>query len=200
MRKWLSDVAGKAVILALAPFLVTGGLAVWGLLRGDARSWMTRASLLVWTGILGGAAVLVLVASWGMTRPRRRFAPGSPIVRVTRSSPWGYLPFEVPYSGVVWYCRLPRAGPVVHSWASADPDDVHVDGRPRCPRCKTELEERPRRLRSGYNWRCVRPGCAFTLRTRDSFAQTIERVEKNARRQVEESISAERAKGQDIPY
>jgi hypothetical protein len=202
MRRWLGGLLGSAVTQALAALLAAAILALWAI-RAGVGAWLTRVPLPLWTGLMGAAAVALMLAGWRILRPRPQLLSAAQ-VRVTRSYlGGGSRRFEIHYADVVWSCRVHMSAPGGLSWRGAAPDDVLVDGSPRCPKCRTELEERPRRVWRGYTWLCVQPGCGFTRRSRESFAESIGRVEKIACRQVEENVSAEQAKAdpwrQDVP-
>lgn len=61
--------------------------------------------------------------------------------------------------------------PLPPSWHATGPlgfnaANARVEGRPRCPKCGTGLEEHPT-VFGRYRVRCV--GCDFSIRQRDSF-------------------------------
>lgn len=61
--------------------------------------------------------------------------------------------------------------------------DVEVKIPPRCPKCKTELEQ-SKSFWGGRNWKCPRGD--FTNKSKKSFYELSESLEKIVRRDWEE--------------
>ena len=66
------------------------------------------------------------------------------------------------YEDVIWKARTPNPGP--YSVGEENPS-VNVEYYPRCPKCKTKLEQNDSFF--WYNWSCVR--CDFKKRTSIAF-------------------------------
>lgn len=103
--------------------------------------------------------------------------------------PWGYIDRgEVQHAGVIWKVREPAPNPIQsfksyqEELSSIDPELIEIDGPPRCPRCKTKLEER-QRFWVGYSWSCV--SCDFSKKNKDSFYKEADQAKKRAEASLE---------------
>ncbi len=65
---------------------------------------------------------------------------------------------------------------------SIDIESIEIDVPPRCPHCKTKLEEKQRFL-GGYKWICV--GCDFSKNNKDSFYKEEDRAKMRAEASME---------------
>ncbi len=138
----------------------------------------------VWTAGAGAAGVAVLVVLARVVQARRQ-PRNWPIVAAGWAPLYGWRRFEKDYAGVVWRLRLP----IRTALQNPDPDHLRVDVPPRCPRCKTELEERPHLL-GGYTWSCADVECRFRLRSRAPILAVADQVGKVARRDLEQAMTA----------
>ena len=68
-------------------------------------------------------------------------------------------------------------------------ENIEVEIPPRCPQCKTELEE-TKKFWGGYKWGCV--NCGFTKKNSESWYIERDRVEKIAKRKFEMERSKNR--------
>ncbi len=141
--------------------------------------------------IIGGVVLSLLAARWMFMR-----------VSAVKELNKGYLPFafisnplygwedmgELTYKGVIWKIRL-----AVHSMVPENMrlTDIEVDTPPRCPKCKTEIEQK-HTLLGRYLWSCV--NCSFKRRNGESYYKEAERANKIARRFAEEEFA--KRKGQ----
>jgi len=105
------------------------------------------------------------------------------------SSAWGYRKVEeIRHAGVIWKILAPNPSPIqsVKSYEEAlisiDIESIEIDVPPRCPHCKTKLEEK-QRIIGGYRWICV--GCGFSKNNRDSFYKEKDRAKRLAETSME---------------
>ena len=94
---------------------------------------------------------------------------------------------EINFAGVIW--KVDAVLPDM--WELQDninfyAMDIDIEIPPRCPSCKTEIEE-IRSFWGGYIWKCVR--CGFNIRNSSSFYKEASRVEKIARRECEKKLN-----------
>ncbi|ETA68028.1 hypothetical protein MettiDRAFT_1475 [Methanolobus tindarius DSM 2278] len=89
--------------------------------------------------------------------------------------------FQIQYNGVLWDIRVPKG---IDSFlvSSKTVDRIDVKLPPKCPLCKTELEQ-TRSFIKGYKWKCV--SCGFTKRNNDIWHKEAERAKKIAKRKLE---------------
>lgn len=87
------------------------------------------------------------------------------------------------YVGVIWRLHAPAPNPYdPFEQNKILPNDIEVDGVPRCPHCETELEENES-FWGGYIWSCI--NCNFKKRNRNSHYEEEKKALKIARRQWE---------------
>lgn len=89
--------------------------------------------------------------------------------------------------GVSWRIRLAL-------WSHSDvsnvtPDDFEASFLPRCPRCETELSERPT-FWGGFKWYCS--SCGSKKRTFSSYEWIADEADKVARRRAKSLIERKR--------
>jgi len=93
--------------------------------------------------------------------------------------PFGWIDIgEWMYDGVIWKARAPNPGP--YHFRDEKPS-IDIEYYPRCPKCKTKLEQTDAFL--WYNWNCVRGD--FSKRTWNTFSKIRNRVEKVVERDLE---------------
>lgn len=137
---------------------------------GQPLALLRRVPANVWWAVGGGvvvAVIAVLVAVIWRTRLNRRYEHADPVIAVTRQPLFGWREFEVEYVGMLWRLVVP----LPPSWHATGPlgfsaADARVEGRPRCSKCGTGLEEH-RTAFVRYRVRCV--GCDFSIRQRYRF-------------------------------
>lgn len=130
------------------------------------------------------------LAYWAVGKKRygevQIFNQGSPIVMI-RVPPYGWNKIgEFPYKDVIWEIQAPNEYSWRGSYSDIEPEDIEVKTPPRCPQCKTELEEK-RKFWGGYKWECV--SCGFTKRNSESWYIEKDRAEKIAKRQFEIKVN-----------
>jgi len=174
------------------PLLVAGVMAVFTLMwsklaTGDWLNYLFVVPQYVWL-ISGGVLLfwLILVAIYKRVRKIR--ADNIRLGPVMFTVPaFGYEEIgEQTYKGVLWTIRVPAQSP----WSLTrreipSPSDIDIGTPPRCPQCKTELEER-KTFWGRYLWTC--PRCDFSKKNSDSFYTECDRVEKIARRDFREYL------------
>ncbi len=104
---------------------------------------------------------------------------------IKTSSTWGDIPIaEFSYYGVIWVVLAPAPHPWLDSLLIKDinPDNVEVDLPPRCPKCKTKLDQKKTFL-GFWSWYCV--SCDFKTFKKDSFYIAENGATMIAQRQVE---------------
>lgn len=87
---------------------------------------------------------------------------------------------ELVHKDVIWIVRVPKSCFSINSC-----DEINVDSTPRCPECKTKLEQSDSFF-GGYIWKCVY--CGFNKRNKDSWYKESERAKKIAQREFEKEI------------
>lgn len=90
---------------------------------------------------------------------------------------------EFEYKGLIWNIQVPAPSP----WREFSAEclyleRVEAETPPRCPKCKTEIEQK-HSFSGGYIWNCV--ACGYKKRSRDSYYIEAKRVEKIVRRELE---------------
>ncbi len=132
----------------------------------------------------------------------------SPLMWTLPSAPYGWQPFgQAEYAGVLWDVRIPRnlekALPYdrridysILDYPDIVADNLDVGTPPKCPKCKTEIEEESRFF-GGYTWKCAR--CGFHKKNKDSYDREADRVLTIARRETLIRLEAERKKEQAKP-
>lgn len=101
---------------------------------------------------------------------------------------WEELGFGLTYAGVDWYTEAPRSGFA----GSVDMRSARAVTPPRCPKCRTALEQRSRWPR-GYRWAC--PGCAWSKKSLDDYYVVASRASAVIQREVELQHEAAEERG-----
>jgi hypothetical protein len=93
--------------------------------------------------------------------------------------PYGFREVsEYPYKGVLWAVRVPAPPPFhFRQHDPPSPAEIHIFTPPRCPTCKTDLEQK-KTFWGKYRWSCPRPGCGFAVTNPESFSAERGRAEK----------------------
>ncbi len=169
------------------------GTGIWQALTGAPVTLLRSVPVNVRWAVGGGAVVAVLavaVAVIARGRSNRTYERSDPVIAVARRPIFGWREFFIDYAGMSWVLVVPRPP----SWEPKGPlgfnaGDAKVDGPPRCPKCRTGLEER-RTVFGRYRVKCV--GCGFEGRQRDSFAVLAPRAERVGQRRLEEAAERQR--------
>lgn len=176
------EIVVTSVIKAVLPPVVTAGAS--RILTGSYMRWLGVIPTAVWIAVMSAVFVLsAVLAIRKKTRMLRAMDVGVPVA-VGRTAIYGWISLGyVFHLKVLWRVISPAPRPSNYPTEHyAAPSDIEIDLPPRCPRCKTELEER-HRLWGGYTWLCV--GCGFYTKSKNSFYLESDRVERIARRQIE---------------
>ena len=96
---------------------------------------------------------------------------------------------EFPYKKVIWEIQHPIASSWMSYSPNFSPENIKITIPPRCPTCRTELEE-TKSFWGGYKWRCV--NCGFKQKNKEDWYTEAQRVKKLAKRGLE--IKMERKK------
>ena len=173
----------------LLPFLLSSPFITLVLSKVNTGQWTNyfkAISKREWL-ILIAMLVFLVIARWFILKVKA--------VRKRNSSGLGFAALRIPlygwkeigtleYKNVLWKAKIAIDSSRVTS-ESVTPDDVTVDTPPRCPKCKTEIEEQ-HVLIGGYLWKCI--NCSFKKRNKDSYYTEANRAEKIAKRKVEEEL------------
>jgi len=182
----LNQVIAPLVVLFFAPAVV----AISSRLEtGEWINWFTNIPLKVYylfTLFIIGWLIIVLVNQ----RIKKVNKLNSTIYNnpIITNPPFGWhILNEKVYSGVVWIIKYALTESQYLQLNSLNPSNVVAKLPPRCPRCKTELEQ----LHSfwgGYIWNCVQ--CNFKKRNKFGFSFEKQGVEMIARREFEKNMEA----------
>lgn len=89
---------------------------------------------------------------------------------------------EFQYKKVIWEIQYPIAPPWMSCSPNFSPENIEINIPPRCPTCRTELEEIKSFWR-GYKWNCV--NCGFKQKNKEDWYTEAERVKKLEKRKLE---------------
>jgi len=173
----------KIVVPLLVTLLTPLAISIGSKINtGNWLEWFSRIPTKAW--VLGGVIIFLwftLVAVRKRTKQIKQLNAG-PGLAIGGVPLYGFIELgELDYAQVIWRVRAPAPFPW-ETYPKISPSSIDVETPPRCPRCKTELEE----LHSfwgGYIWRCV--VCMFRKKSRDSYYREADRAEKVARSQWE---------------
>jgi ribosomal protein L37AE/L43A len=151
---------------------------------GNSLEYLQSVSKEQWM-IIGGVALLLFTVRWIFMKviAVRKLNDSSLPFAMISSPPYGWKEIgEIEYKGVVWKIKL-----AVRSIRSENIrlSDIEVGTPPRCPKCKTEIEQK-HVLFGRYLWYCI--NCSFKKRSGESYYIEADRAEKIARRKVEEEF------------
>lgn len=137
------------IAVALGSEIATGNWMEWFGLIPNTASIVFGLVIFVWV-------VIITIRSRLKRLQELDAVPG---IFVGSRPPFGWVTIgKFDYAGVVWRVRAAPA----RRHESLEPSrisslSIEVETLPRCPNCKTELEE-SRSFWGGYVWRCVRLG------------------------------------------
>jgi Zn ribbon nucleic-acid-binding protein len=103
--------------------------------------------------------------------------------------------YELEHAGVLWTVRVPvpvRGGRTFFDPMSVSSSELNIAIPPKCPNCRTELEEKLRFF-GGYKWECIR--CGFEKRNKDKFGREEHRALKLAKSDWESHRRSRSRKG-----
>lgn len=181
VRKFLMNrIVAPLLVVLLTPVAIGVGSKI---ITGDYVKWFKVIH--VWI-VLGGAVLFWVIIAVHKRIKRLQKLRDSPSLSVVSIPVYGWITIgEIEYAGVKWMIRAPAPPPFSLSYRGKNisPSDLKVEIPPRCPNCKTELEESPN-FWGGYLWKCVR--CGFQKKNKESYYKVVRYVEKIARREWEE--------------
>lgn len=96
---------------------------------------------------------------------------------------------EFPYEHVIWIIQSPKSPPWGSSSYNLSLEDIEVSIPPRCPECKTELEQKAH-FWGSFGWTCV--DCGFKCQSKQEWYRVAERVKKIVKRKFEQEMEFER--------
>ncbi len=164
------------LLVALTPVAAALGAKI---LTGNWTLWFREHSIWTTSGV-----VCVLLAATVLYIRRKPAAPAgySILLGMGGGSNWRKIG-EIEHAGVVWVVEAPD---VWHKYELPDRLDVALP--PRCPTCKTELEEN-KRWSGSHVWTCIR--CGFKKNNKDSYYSEQERARKVAKVTLEEHLATQ---------
>ena len=96
---------------------------------------------------------------------------------------------EIKLFNAIWEIRapVPSSPPFLleqHDFL-INPEEIEIVVPPRCPKCRTELEEKERKILfwRKYKWICV--GCGFRTNSKESYYIVADKVKRIVKRQIE---------------
>lgn len=93
---------------------------------------------------------------------------------------------ELSYVDVIWQIQTHGQSPILgFDLRKVNPSTIEANTPPRCPKCKTELEEESS-FWGGYVWRCVQ--CGYKKRNRKNFYTESDRATRIAKREWEKHL------------
>lgn len=185
MKQITELVIGRYIFPLLVSITLLVGASVWSKLKtGDWLQYLLSAPRDIW--IVALCCFVVWVVGIGAYKRIKavREANAGPGIAVIRTPIYGWEEIaERPLWGVIWAIRRPVSSQIFPE--PITPENISVGVPPRCPHCKTELEE-SKTFWGRYKWTCV--GCGFSKMNRDSYFIEFERVEKVVRRDLREGL------------
>lgn len=174
------SVISTALIASVASWISAGSWTKW---LEQISGWVWALFIILFIGLF--IIVLIRKRIRGIRESESRRGLYTPVI----SSPWGYREVEeIRHVEVIWKILAPNPSPVQSAISyekaltSIDPKSIEIDVPPRCPHCKTELEEKQRFL-GGYKWICV--GCDFSKNNKDRFYKEADRAKRRAEASLE---------------
>jgi hypothetical protein len=164
----MSDKLFDKLLIPLLITVLTPIAAALGskIVSGSWTEWIEKVPIPAWR-VFGIAMLLWVVV---LVYKRLKAVRESEIGHTTSVviPPYGWTEVgELEHAGVLWTVCAPAPEP----WETFDPmsvssSELNIAIPPKCPKCGTELEEKPRFL-GGYKWKCIR--CGFKKRNKDKF-------------------------------
>jgi ribosomal protein L37AE/L43A len=184
-------ILSQVLISTAATLIASGAISLVTWIR-QGLPWLWLSTVREWP--LGAVAVFALtwtVAARVAARQRMILALNAR-AQIRRNALFGWKNLrELEHAGVLWIMRVPKGAldmdlpPPYGRSASRLLDEVEASFPPRCPKCRTELEERALFM-GGFTWRCV--ACDFRKRNKESYWSEHERAAKIGRRIVESDL------------
>jgi hypothetical protein len=177
----LTNIFAPLVVALLSATIIGTGSKVD---TGNWVKWFEKIPKNLWIIIVAVILVWFIIIIIRKRNRQLQETDNGPSAYVIPTARWGWMTIEeIDYSGVVWRIDAPVPSPgSTFGPMTVSPKNIIVDTPPRCPKCKTELEESSS-FWGGYIWKCVR--CDFRKRNRNNYHFEAERVEKIARRDWE---------------
>ena len=165
----------KPILTGLGVAAAAAAGSLWT--TGDWKACFRAVPLWGWILIL--AIFIMLLVDAGIRRHVKYLREASsplPMADVTPRGGWAYID-DLAHAGVLWKVKVARLAPFDPLW-------LEVDTPPRCPRCRTEIEQtEPRWV--AYRWGCPSPTCGFRKANKRSYRREAAAVRKIAKRRVE---------------
>jgi Zn ribbon nucleic-acid-binding protein len=177
------------VVTVLTPIATALGSKI---VSGSWTEWIEKVPIPAW--IVFGTAMLLWIAGV-LVRKRLKTIRESEIdYSPAWLPPYGWTEvYELEHAGVLWTVRAPAPEP----WETFDPmsvssSELNIATPPKCPKCRTELEEKLRFF-GGYKWECIR--CGFEKRNKDAYYRERRRALKLAKSDWESQRRSRSRKG-----
>jgi len=177
---WLFDKIIVPIIVALLIPIATsiGSKAS----TGNWLEWFAATPKPVWVTVAIILALWILVSAIHRRIKHLRKENWSPVsIRFAPSGGWRTID-TIKYAGVIWNVRVPVTDCTFKLKEVLTPHDLDIETPPRCPNCRTELEQ-AQSFWGWYVWKCVH--CGFHRRNRERYYKEAERVGKIVRSKFE---------------
>ena len=171
----------EKLFIPLVLAVLTPVAAVLGsrIASGSWTEWIERVPI---PARIAFGIVMLLWIAVVLVRKRLKAVRESEIGHTTSVviPPYGWTEVgELEHAGVLWTVLAPAPEP----WETFDPMSVsssrlNIATPPKCPKCRTELEEKPR-FSGGYKWECIR--CGFKKRNKNDYYREERRALKLAK-------------------
>ncbi len=172
------------LIAGVVSWIKAGSLANW---LEQTHGWMWVLFIFIFIGCFIIALIRKRIRGIRECESRRGLYPS------VISSPWGYREVEeIRHAEVIWKILAPNPSIIQSAisyekaLSSTAPESIEIDVPPRCPHCKTKLEEK-QRIIGGYRWICV--GCGFSKNNKESFYKEADRAKRLAEAKLEKVVS-----------
>jgi len=178
----LNNLALPLILAILIPMASALGSL---LATGEWITWINFIPWFVWIIFL----IIIVIWTIGILVNKRlkRIRNNRPSIAAVPRVYERYEIGEVSHAGVIWKVYVNYTDPF-DSFETTSIKNFDTDSIPRCPECKTELEEQKSFWR-GYVWSC--PRCGFKKKNKDSRLIESERAAKIARRDIEKKRKKE---------
>ena len=181
MKRFIDNLVLPSIVIIITPFLIALSSKI-----GTGNWFNLFSSISIYYRI----TFFIFVGVWYtivLVRRRIKFLAeqnsGIPVA-FARMPAFGWKTINtLEFSGLIWRLRTPAPEP----WKSLNQsqilaNDIEIENPPRCPKCKTEIEE-SRNFWGKYLWECY--GCGFKKTNKHSYYREGKRAEKVARRRWE---------------